>query len=223
MKSYNEETIKLLNDSILLDEFDDVLQNKTAYEGRISGGDVLKGIVKRVGYNLTGPLTLLNTGAGSYDIAKIWKGIPLNNIFDLEPCPQRKTDSALEGWCENIPLGSKAVDVILCWGVLCFVRSLPETLVQFNRVLTPGGFLIVDTVSYTTMPLPQTCHPESFVRYASMFGFNLFEMNPFGPNHHRRVGFLFRKDEEFNPARMRMPQSTGEIKNYLPERDWYLK
>jgi len=223
MKSYDEKTIELLNSTILNDEFNDEQQNKEAYGGLMSGERIMNDLILKAGNVLREPFTILNIGAGQGTTERIFEDSAVEDLYDMEPCLTRKTDNAIEGWCENIPAEVRAFNLILCWGVLCFVRSLPETLVQFNRVLKTGGFLIVDTVAYTTMPLAQTVNPDCFVRYMSMFGFTLYDRAGFGPEYHNRVGFLFKKTEDFNPARMRMPQSTGEIKNYLVERDWYLK
>jgi hypothetical protein len=223
MKSYDVKTIEIINSSILEDEFNDASQNKNAYDNKISGENILQGFINHAGYYLKRPFSLLNVGAGQGILSKLLEDSTVSQIQNLEPCPGRVINNAIEGWCENIPLEAYSVNTVLCWGTLCFVRSLPETLIQFNKVLFIDGILIVDIVTYTTMPLAQTVNAESFIRYTSMFGFSSLEEVKFGPDYHSRVGFIFKKTENFNPARLRMPQSTGEIKNYLPERDWYLK
>jgi hypothetical protein len=224
MKSFNEETIKLFNKTILEDEFNDKYQNDDIYDGFVSGGKEMIRLLNtddlmRELDSDDIPRHVLNVGAGQADLRVIFP--PNTKIFDLEPCPQRKTVDTIEGWSENIE--GNSFDVVVCWGVLCFVRSLPETLIEFNHILYKGGNLITDVVEYSTMPLPQTVNPDNFVRWINLFGFELEERIKFGNPYHKRVGYRFTKFEEFNHKRFLMPQCEGKINNFLPERDWFLK
>jgi hypothetical protein len=224
MKSYDEETIELFNLSIIEDEFDDKLQNNDIYDGFVSGGKELERLISTKDImtdKSPDELHVLNVGAGQADLKVIFP--PNSLIINLEPCPQRVTENTIEGWCEAVPEDLVLQDVVICWGVLCFVRSLPETLINFNRVLFRGGYLIVDVVTFSTMPLPQTVHPDSFIRYVRLFGFELEERINFGPEYHQRVGYRFKLVEEFNYKRLRMPQCGEKINNYLPERDWFMR
>jgi hypothetical protein len=57
-----------------------------------------------------------------------------------------------------------------------------------------------------------------------LFGFQLQAFVDFGPEHHKRRGLLYLKKEEFNVARLRIPQccADGTISNFLKSRDWFL-
>ena len=215
-KSYNEDVINELNKSIELDQFNDGKQNETSYSGGVSGEKELKQLFDLIPNNEVNKL--LDVGSGG---SELWSDV--EESINLEPNESRANINCIIGWAENIQARKKSFDCLVCWGTLCFVRGLQETLYEFNRVLKIKGYLILDTVSYTTMPLAQTVHPESFVRYINMFGFELIAQKPFGWEGHERVGFVFRKYEDFDYRRMCMPQSTQEINNFLPKRDWYLK
>jgi len=106
--------------------------------------------------------------------------------------------------------------------VLCFLRSLPEALIEFNDHLKIGGKLVVDVVARTVMPLAQTSDPDSFIRFMQLYGFELEHRIPFGSDTHVREGFRFKKVRDFDPAYLRIPQCTGKINNFLYERDWFL-
>jgi len=47
----------------------------------------------------------------------------------------------LPGTAESLPVEDASVDAIVTSTVLCSVRSVPETLAEFHRVLKPGGGL----------------------------------------------------------------------------------
>jgi ubiquinone/menaquinone biosynthesis C-methylase UbiE len=224
MKSFNEGNIQLFNKTILDDAFNDTYQNEDLYNGYISGTVQLNRLldnkdIQRI-RDITDPRQVLNVGAGQANLTLFPRHTQVEN---LEPCPQRKKEGTIEGWSENIPNNAHSYDVIVCWGVLCFVRGLPETMIEFNRVLKQYGHLVVDTVTYSTMALAQTVHPDSFVRWAGLFGFELEEKIEFGEHYHQRMGYRFKRVANFDPTRFRMPQCEGKINNYLPERDWFMR
>jgi hypothetical protein len=215
VKSYSEETIRLFNQSILEDEFDDSKQNESIYDQKVSGFDIL--------YQLTRTVLgskVLSVGSGSSNDF----GFDGAEYFYLEPNEERakSLSNRILGWCENIETTGR-FHCIVCWGTLCFVRSLPESLIQFNSRIVPGCHLILDVVKSTNMPLAQTVDPDSFVRYAALFGFELEHRIPFGHDTHTREGFRFRKVRDFDPAYLRIPQCNGDIRNFLFSRDWFLK
>jgi len=227
-KPYNEDTIRKFCASILEDEFDDHAQNERVTEGDVSGASVLRTLLSLPKTYLSSghaAMPILNVGAGSTSISRYFGGN--QESFDLEPCPNRASRNSnrnvIEGWSENINT-DLVFGMIVCWGTLCFVRSLPETLIQFNERLAYKGSLIVDIVSRTTMPLAQTADPDSFTRYVEMYGFSLRARIPFcHTSAHARVGFEFVKDREYDPRYLRMPQCEGRIRNFLMERDWFLR
>jgi hypothetical protein len=218
MKPFNEHIIEILSKAILKDEYSAVEQHKTLHEGALVDGEkhLLQFLQTAISNKVSS--TILNIGSGGVGLQSM-VGDP---VIDLDPCPQRKTDNVVEGWCENIPLRNKGVGIMVCWGTFCFVRSVQETLHEFNRVLDEGGFLVVDTATYSTMPLVQTVNPECFVRYAQLFGFEVWGQQPFGEKYFQRTAFLFKKVEDFNINKLRMPQAVGGVRNYLEERDFYL-
>jgi hypothetical protein len=221
MRSFDKKDIKLLNRAIIEDEFDDKLQNTNIYDDQVSGFDILHTL--EYTYDSKANADVLNVGAGSSaDISPGFSQPPVN-VFNLEPNPKRgdSNDNVITGWCENIDT-DKQFDFIVCWGTFCFTWSTQLTLLQFNRRLITGGRLIMDIVSESIFPLAQTQHPDSFVRHVSLFGFELEHRIPFGTSTHKREGFRFKKVRDFDINYFKMPQATGKINNYLPERDWPL-
>lgn len=228
MKPYNEENVREFLRSILEDEFDDKSQNESSYGGRVSGHSVLLNlignalnVVSKSNDSNNKSLRVLNLGAGGTSLVDDFNelvdsvdGISKVDLFVLEPSESRRVRmdedaNFVSGWAENINIDDSFFDLIISWGVLCFVRSLPETMIELNRKLRSGGLLILDVVSYSTMPLPQTTNPDSFVRYASLFGFDLYSRIPFGFRWHSREGFLFKRSRRFKSENLRMPQSVG--------------
>jgi SAM-dependent methyltransferase len=220
MKNYSEKNLKLFSKTILDDEFDDMQQNENAYQGTVSGANVLIDLINKASSIITDAEFVLNVGSGGHHISEYF---PKAQTYDLDPCPARVDNSTIEGWCENMDVKDKGVDFLICWGTLCFVRSLPETLIEFNRVLKEGGFICLDVVTYTTMPLPQTVNPDCFPKYVGMYGFDVWCRVPFGFPFHKRDAFLLRKTRDFDPAYLRMPQGTSKINNFLLERDWFMR
>ena len=213
----NEKITRLFAESILKDEFNDSSQNNNLYNGAISGDSILNRLLSAD--SVIGS-RLLIVGAGSSGLVVDKKF----EVFNLEPCPQRNSVMTIPGWAENIPKDYGLFDVILCWGTLCFVRSLPETLISFNQSLVIGGKVIVDIVISTSMPLCQTTDKDSFLRYVQLFGFTLEEEVSFvNCEVHKRVGIRLNKYEDFDIRRLRIPQCIGKINNYLEKRDFYLK
>ncbi len=217
MKSYNLGIIREINLSIINDEFDDLKQNNLISGGDVSGHSALKELVSFQKYQYK---TVLNIGAGGADIINLFSYVP--KIIGLDPCLRRKVEGVIEGWCENIETEIE-FELVVCWGVLCFVRSLPESLVNFNSVLKTGGMLAVDVVHNTVQPLCQTVNPDSFVRYMQLFGFEVQVRLPFQSfSTHQREGFLFKKVRDFDYRYLRIPQAETGVNNYLEQRDWFL-
>jgi hypothetical protein len=219
MKPYSKNTIDRFCQSIIEDEFDDSEQNHSIYLDKVSGFDTL---TKLLDFEMTGSQTILNVGAGSG--ASISFPYPVDMYF-LEPNVQRgdriTNQKVILGWCENIAVDI-SFDMVICWGTMCFVRSVPETLIQFNDRLRVGGMLVLDVVKSTNLALAQTTNPRSFIGYASLFGFDLYHWISFGHSTHQREGFRFVKVRDFDPRYLRMPQAKGGVRNFLFERDWSL-
>ena len=171
---------------------------------------------------------ILEIGCGNGDL---FGCLPITH--GLEPNSNRLSDAqqrgemkvqVKRGWAEDLPYDSIMFHAVVCWGTLCFVESLMKTLMETNRVLKADGYFILDAVTYTTMPLPQTVNPYSFQRFIKMFSFEIEAMIPFGERYHQRVGYLLRKTGEYNYKKLLMPQiAEGKVNNYLEERDWYLR
>ncbi len=211
MKAYSEKNIEMFLKSILEDEFDDKQQNEKMYEGDRSGQDVLNLLISLGG--LSHPVLDIGAGCGSD-----------KSDMSLEPNEARAGEkNVISGWFENTELESLSIGTIICWGTMCFVRSVPECLIEANRILRFGGSFIFDVVEYSTMPLAQTVNPKSFRNYVELFGFSLQTVWEFGFYYHKRVGYRYKKVREFLPVYLRMPQSKGEINNFLYSRDWYMR
>jgi hypothetical protein len=224
MKSYSKKTIKRFNLTIEGDEFNDAEQNKSLYDDHVSGYDEL---TKLLDINDTTYVyrKVLNVGAGSGSPLKFPHPV---DMYYLEPNPDRveeidvdRDDNIIPGWCENIDTELK-FDMIICWGTLCFVRSIPETLIQFNDRLFKEGMLVLDVVKSTSFPLCQTADPDSFIRNVSLYGFELQHRIPFDHLGHNREGIRFKKVRDFDPRYLRMPQAKDGLRNFIPERDWFL-
>jgi len=220
-QSFNEEVIHKFNLTILEDEFNDAMQNERIHENSLSESDKIRRLFD-CEWDKQEDIRILNAGSGQGDLGAVLS--PKYCITNMDPCPSRSVGKDIVyGWCENIPFEDGLFDGIFCWGVIYFVRSLPETLIEFNRVLKPGGKLIIDVVKYSSMPLPQTTNPDCFWRYLEMYGFEMEERFPLGKPYFQREAFRFKKVRPFDPRRLRMPQSKGEILNFLEERDWFMK
>ena len=209
----NQDNLEAWSRTILEDEFNDTTQNEHRGNKLVSGEATL-GKLRMMGGFQT-PTLDVGCGRGS------------ETVFDflLDPCPERAATNpkVKHGWLECLPFGPRYIGFVQAWGVLCFVRSLVESMMEVNRVLRSGGIFVFDVVTYTTMPLAQTVDGPSFIRWAGLFGFELQAQIPFGWEYHRRLGLRLKKVSDFDPARFRMPQSdTGKIHNYLTTRDWFM-
>ena len=217
--SYDPKTIELLNRCILEDEFDDELQNQRLFGGKISGEEELKRLLsaRSVAEIAQVNNVALNVGSGKSALKEMLKDF---RVISLEPNPNRRPEGeVIVGWAENIPLPDKSVGLIVAWSVLPFVRSLQETLVQFNRVLVKNGKLVCDIRSYDDLPIAQTFHPVCFLRYAYVFGFLVEEWIEFNDGYGDRAAYRFRKIRDFDYRWLMWPQCKGKILNYLKERD----
>ena len=216
-KMTNEDNLKKWALVFEEDEFDDMSQNANAQGGayKVSGKAMLDDL--RGWGDLHQPSVNIGCGCGC-------KGVddPTFTI-EVDPSESRSGANTLQGWVENLPLSINEYRWVEVWGTLTFARSLPEAFMELNRVMVKGGTLIFDMVTDTTIPLCQTVHPGSFMNWFRLFGFGVNAMRMFGPKYHRRLGVRATKIENFNPARLRLPQSAGEIRNFLEERDWYMR
>lgn len=218
----NKKVLAKIAETITKDEFDDLFQNTKRYEGGISGEGTLYWMLMMNTAHLG---NILDIGCGSGSLLKEY---PVTHA--IEPNPRRfKTAkkrfpriTIRNGWSENIPFNSNYFDTVIAWGVMCFVRSIMESLVEINRVLKPSGKFIFDVNISSSMPMVQTVNPDNFVKYIELFGFTLFQRKEFGQSYHKRLALAIRKDKDFDPRRLRMPLCKGKIMNYLEERDWYL-
>jgi len=232
IKSYNLELLARLDSLINRDAFDDQIQNNELYKGVVSGSPVLlrelNDVCQRFPNGWTGRF-VLDVGCGSgftFDqLPFITHGVEPNEVKFQNACAKGKPVE--QGFCENIPFTSNFFDCVIVWGVLCFVRSLVESLIECNRVLKVGGYLVVDTVSSTILPMAQTVDELSFCRYTRSFGFEVVERlrfcEPTTPRHYR-VGFVLEKVQDFVEDMLLAPFVVGgTINNFLEDRDWFMK
>jgi SAM-dependent methyltransferase len=224
----NFQTMQLLRRVVEEDEFNDAAQNEAVYDGGVSQQEELielLGYTSAVGYTSAGPHKfVLDIGCGSLTDPVLSKLV----THGLEPSPSRlpTKDKIVirSGYAEAIPYEDALFDVIISWGVMCFVRSDMEAMVEVNRSLTMHGRFVMDVVAESTLSICRTVHPRSYRRWMENFGFTTVVEKPLeSPPYHKRVGFVLEKVAEFKPEFLRAPQAIGGVRNFVPERDWYLK
>jgi len=221
MGSYRSSVIEAISAIVDLDEFDDSVQNKDLYgDGSLQ---ILRDFYIR--NRLEGDI--LDVGCGTGDLSEILPGITHGvdpNLKRLKVASERSKFIVVSGWVENLPFGDSVFETVVCWGTLCFVRSLMESLYEINRVLRIGGMFIFDVAEQTSLPIIQTVHLDSFVEFVKLFGFSLVERREMEYSFSFKRGLLaVKKFEDFNPRRFLLPQCVGKINNFLPERDWYMR
>jgi SAM-dependent methyltransferase len=92
----------------------------------------------------TGPLSLLCAGHGAKSVIGIdlsGKSIARANSISLRPDLNVKFILAESGNC--IPLPANSVDVILCFDVMEHVMDYESIIVEWARVLAPGGSVLI--------------------------------------------------------------------------------
>jgi ubiquinone/menaquinone biosynthesis C-methylase UbiE len=224
MKNYKEENMKIFEEVVTSDSFKNEYQNDDIYEGGVSGENILIDFFNRNKYGSS----ILDLGCGD---GTLLEALPEIN-FAIDPHPERvqkvankyQDKEVAKGWCENIPYLDKTFTTVILWGTFCFVRSQAEAFVEINRVLDKNGIFILDVCRETNLSIAQTVHVDSFINWARTFGFSLVEKRDFSSNiSHLRTALAFKKFEQFDFRRLRLPQCIGEINNYLEKRDWYLR
>ncbi len=104
--------------------------------------------------------SLLDVGCGArpYENAKYrldrWIG------FDTH----ENAAADIHGYAYDIPLGAESVDTVLCTQVLEHLETPDVALAEFNRVLKPGGHLVLTVPQY--WPLHE--EPRDFFRYTEI-------------------------------------------------------
>lgn len=105
---------------------DNITENSSVLDIGCGAGPVLKEL-SRHNYNLTGI-------DYSFDMLKHAK----NNLKEhSDNIPLIRSD------CESIPYPDDFFECIICLGVISYVESIDKTLDEFNRILKPGGTLIL--------------------------------------------------------------------------------
>lgn len=224
-KPFDREIIDLLTKAILEDEFDDRFQNEDIYGAKISGEDCLLDVLKRLsGWKELSPLAYVGCGSSLLPVS-------LETVYYVDPNPKRLRNVPVgeaykvNAWAENLPT-DRLFDLagVVCWGTWCFLRSHAEAMVSFNRVLRRGGVLIFDFPIRFTLPTALCFEENSLLAWSRCFGFELIERGEAFKDEtsHRRY-FVLEKVRDFDPRWLRLPQCKGEVLNYLPERDFYLR
>ncbi|MCW1309783.1 MAG: class I SAM-dependent methyltransferase, partial [Candidatus Nanoarchaeia archaeon] len=172
ISTHSDETIEKISLSVLLDEYDDEAQNVSEYEGKVSGFEELRYLYKK----FTRPGRKLDIGTGSGTLLEL-----LEITHAIEPNPKRYEKAlkigrdlgieVVQGFAESIPYPEEYFSTVLAWGVMCFVRSESETLVEVNRVLEEGGRFIFDVVESSNLKISKQVNPFGFSRWAENFGF----------------------------------------------------
>ena len=222
MRLYRPTTIREIMRAVIEDEFDDSAQNVEIYGGEVFG---VNEFVLMCSRNIRKG-RVLEVGCGS---GYLLQKLPITHA--IEPHPIRR-QRAIEkgsakvkaGVIECIPYPSDFFSTVICHGTWCLVRSQTEALVEVNRVLAIGGRFILDVVVSTNLPISRVDTLSSLVKMTELFGFSLVEIQPPIENlPHLSVGLCIEKTRNFDWRQLRMPQTNGKIRNYLHERDWYLR
>ena len=80
-------------------------------------------------------------------------GLDRNEVFP-QPCPQSGPDF-VRGDAGSLPLSPNCLDAIFCECVLSLLSMPEQGLIEFNRVLKPGGLLYLsDVYARSTSALP---------------------------------------------------------------------
>jgi len=223
---YNEKTVNKILDSIDMDEFDDYDQNKATKDYFYMDRPNLKAFFER---NVFGD-KILDVGCGCGDSLIANPKIK----YAIDPCPKR-VERAIElapkdcvikkAFAENIPFEDEFFDLIICWGTFYFTRSVNETIIEFNRVLKKGGRIVMDVMEETIFPITLVLNNNHFVHYyLPTFGFHLIEKTTWVENKGlKKTAFVLEKYRDFEPNDLLLPQSKGEIKNFDPNKHWWLK
>lgn len=220
IRTHDDKVIELLTKAVINDEYNDLEQANVKYGGKVSEYEELKML-----FNIYGKKgRVLDIGCGSGILFKL---LPIS--YGIEPNPNRvrlvKGNKVKLGFIEAIPFPSNYFTTAIAWGVMCFVRSESEALVEVNRVLERGGRFIFDVVEETNLLIAKVVNPKCFARWCENFGFTSLAVMPLkSPQYHRRWSIVLEKERDFNWKYLTLPQVIGgKIKNYTEERYWWLR
>jgi SAM-dependent methyltransferase len=227
MQLYRDENIQSLLSALNADQFDDDLQDT-----QVGKPDFLDAVARFLEMYLTGP-NVLEIGCGS--------GASLGHFgitHGLEPCEARAKAAAKRwtdvdvGVAEAMPYPDSRFDSVLMIGGWYQLRSDYESLIEANRVLRPRGRLIFNLHVRDEVPVVygRVLGPRNYVADCRRFGFELvgwhkYNSGPrFVPAEQEAVILCLEKASVFDARRLNLPQvqSVDAIKNYVPERDFYL-
>lgn len=139
--------------------------------------------IKELSYNLTGKLMDYGCGSKPYErLFSVTNYIGIDMINSAYEKQSDKIDYFLkEG---KIPFDNNHFDSVLCTEVLEHVFNIDETLTEINRVLKPGGKILI------TIPFIWEEHemPYDFARYSSLGIESILHRHNFEIQEHRKVG-----------------------------------
>ena len=222
MRSYNERVIKELDRSVTEDEYDDEYQDKNNDKTTVLVSSIYSTFLKR---NMKSG-NILEIGPGSY--SKFDVGV----THFLEPNPVRyrrlkereKDKVVVNAFAENIPFESDLFDTVFLFGTFTFLRSVKEFLFEVNRILKNRGVLIFDSIYRTNLSIALGYEPYTLCNFVSVFGFILIERRYFKDSvGQEKFLWCFEKIRDFDISYLRVPFVIGDIKNFVIERDWFLK
>lgn len=138
---------------------------------------------------------------------------PVARVLAIEPDPDRRAlaraaaasasvpVTVVDGVAEDLPVGDRSVDAVVCSHVLCSVADVPRALDEIRRVLRPGGELrFYEHVIAPAGPLrvlqrlagplwsrlADGCHPDrDTVAAIANAGFALEHVRTYGSRHPR--------------------------------------
>ena len=223
---FRKKNIELICKAIEEDEYADSEQATTLYKEPVPHFSFLKSFVERNIRN--GRILEIGCGSGNlFGVFPITHAIEPNYQRYLRAVQNSKGKVIVKrGWIEAIPFRSNYFDTVLCLGTFCFIRSEDEALIEVNRVLKKHGVFIFDVVEETTLPLAKTTNAKCFVNRLKLFGFEVIEFRRYYSEieNSKKVYLAVEKCRNFDYRYLKLPQLVGgEIKNFLKERDWWLR
>lgn len=94
--------------------------------------------LKKIGNHING--YILDVGAGKFIRYKnYFQNIEKYVRLDIDP----KTHPDILASAEKIPIRNNSVDSIVCNGVIGDIKNLSETILEFYRILKPGGKILI--------------------------------------------------------------------------------
>jgi ubiquinone/menaquinone biosynthesis C-methylase UbiE len=91
--------------------------------------------------------------------------------------------TSVAGEVSKLPLRRESIDLLVCFGVLQYVEDESQALLEFFRVLKPGGFCIINVPSSRFIlvrrnDMMKRLHPRRFELLCDRVGFSSLSIHP---------------------------------------------